>query len=106
MPRSSSIRRALFALLFAGVALHLALALTVTEGAVLDWLYTGLEVGALALAGWRVVAVRDDRLGWGLIALGLALWTAGDLCWTLWLDFADEPAVPERLRRRLPRRRT
>src|SRR4051812_38431625 len=83
VPRANLIRRALFALVFAGVAAHLALALTVGNGPVIDWLYTALEVGALGLAAWRVVAVRGDRLGWGLITLGLALWTAGDLGWTL-----------------------
>src|SRR4051795_12518207 len=88
------IRRALFALVFAGLAVHLALALLGGEGPVLDWLYTGLELGALGLVAWRVAAVRSDRVGWALITLGLALWTAGDLCWTLWLGFVGEPPVP------------
>ena len=73
---------------------HFALAVSGGEGAVADWLYTLVELGALGLAGWRAVAVRRDRLGWALMALGLALWTAGDLCWTLWLDHVENPPFP------------
>jgi two-component system cell cycle response regulator len=94
VPLSLLIRRATFALLFAALGVHLALALTGSEGALIDWLYTVTELGALALAAARAVAVRRDRLGWSLMALGLALWTAGDLCWTLWLDHLDDPPFP------------
>jgi len=95
VPHSLRIRRALFVALFAGIAAHLGLALLgAGDGALLDWLYTGLELGAVGLAAWRVVAVRGDRLAWALIAGGLALWTVGDLSWTLWLDHVEKPPLP------------
>jgi diguanylate cyclase (GGDEF)-like protein len=88
------IRRVVFTLLFAATGLHLAVALTGGEDALNDWLYTLVELGALGLAAWRAIAIPRDRLGWSLMALGLALWTAGDLCWTLWLDHVENPPFP------------
>jgi two-component system, cell cycle response regulator len=94
VPSSLLIRRLLFTLLFAAVGLHLTVALTGGEGGLVDWLYTLVELGALGLAAWRAAGKSRDRLGWGLMALGLALWTAGDLCWTFWLNHVENPPFP------------
>jgi two-component system, cell cycle response regulator len=94
VPKPVVIRLVLFGLLFAATGLHFAIAVSGGDGPLVDWLYTAVEVGALGLAAWRAVTVRRDRLGWALMALGLALWTAGDLCWTLWLDHVENPPFP------------
>jgi two-component system cell cycle response regulator len=82
-----------------GVALHAAHALFGVGGPGLDGfvdngVYTGVEVIAVAVCTARVVLVREDRWAWGLMAFALAAWTAGDLVWTLWLDYVANPPVP------------
>ena len=37
---------------------------------------------------------RRERSGWILIGLGLLLWSAGDLVWTLWLTPLEDPPYP------------
>ena len=74
-----------FAALFAVLAAHVVFTLglvTVSTG-VTDVLYLVVEVGAVLLTAARAVAVKRNRLAWALIAVGLAWWTVGDLCWTL-----------------------
>jgi diguanylate cyclase (GGDEF)-like protein len=58
------------------------------------WVYTTVEVIAVALCATRVVLRRQDRPAWVLMTLGLLAWTAGDLTWTLWLDNVANPPYP------------
>jgi PAS domain S-box-containing protein len=48
-----------------------------------DWSYRGTMVGAAAMVTARAVLVHEHRHAWGLIAAGLAAWTAGDLAYVL-----------------------
>ena len=57
-------------------------------------LYLAIEIGTVALVAARAIAVRRNRAGWALVALALALWTAGDLCWTLWLEKLEAAPFP------------
>ena len=88
------IRRGAFALLSIGLAVHLVCALRGAPQWFTDWLYTGLEAGAVALTAWRAIAVRRDRAGWTFMAIGLLMYGLGDLSWTLYLDHLDNPPFP------------
>ena len=58
------------------------------------YVYTALELIAVAVCAARVLRRRDDRLAWAFMTLGLVAWTAGDLTWTLWLDNVASPPYP------------
>jgi diguanylate cyclase (GGDEF)-like protein len=88
------IRRGAFALLSAGLAVHLVCAIHGAPQWFTDWLYTGLEAGAVVLTAWRAIAVRRDRAGWTLMTIGLLMYGLGDLSWTLYLDHLDNPPFP------------
>ncbi|HEY3727815.1 MAG TPA: diguanylate cyclase [Solirubrobacteraceae bacterium] len=59
-----------------------------------DWVYTGMELIAVGVCFARVVRRREDRAAWALMTVGLVMWTAGDLTWTLWLDNVANPPFP------------
>jgi two-component system, cell cycle response regulator len=59
-----------------------------------DYVYTGVELIAVAVCATRVFRRREDRAAWGLMTFGLIAWTAGDLTWTLWLDNLAHPPYP------------
>lgn len=56
--------------------------------------YTAVEVLAVAVSGARVVLVRQERWAWGLMTFALAVWTGGDLVWTVWLNNLANPPYP------------
>jgi two-component system cell cycle response regulator len=56
------------------------------------WLYSGLLVAAGVACAARAITAPDERLPWGLMAVGMASWTAGDLYWMI--DLSDRPSVP------------
>ena len=56
--------------------------------------YTAVMAAATALCALRAVRVAEERLAWGLMALALLLWTAGDLAWDVDLGLRDEPPFP------------
>jgi len=58
------------------------------------WVYTAAEVAAVVICVARVCTQRANRLAWGLIAVGMLGWTAGDLVWTVWLDNVANPPFP------------
>jgi two-component system, cell cycle response regulator len=88
------IRRGAFAVLSLGLAVHLACAFHGAPQWFTDWLYTGLEAGAVALSAWRAIAVRRDRAGWTFVTIGLLMYALGDLAWTVHLNHLDDPPFP------------
>ena len=57
-----------------------------------DWVYNGVTLGAALACLLRAHVIRQERLPWLLMGLGLLAWTGGDLYWTLIL--ADDPSPP------------
>jgi PAS domain S-box-containing protein len=51
-----------------------------------DWSYRAAMLAATSAVAMRAVRVREQRLAWGVIAVGLAAWTAGDLYYFLVLS--------------------
>ena len=85
--------------LMAGVALHVAhglfgvdfgLPATVFD----DWLYNGVLIASALVCVTRAVLVREERLAWALIGVGLLAWSAADLYYTLVLAKLDAPPYP------------
>ena len=65
----------------------------------LDWLfndfvYSGLILGAALTCAARAVLVREERLAWAVMALGLLSWTAGEVYWAAALADLDSPPYP------------
>lgn len=58
------------------------------------WVYNALLVTAVGCCALRAVRVRRNRVAWAILAAGTALWTAGDIYWSVALAGLDEPAVP------------
>jgi diguanylate cyclase len=50
--------------------------------------------GCTALCAWRAIARRPGRWGWGAIACGLLLFTAGSVLWTTWVQFFNPVPYP------------
>ena len=62
---------------------------------VLDpWLYSIALVSAAVLCIARPVLVERDRAAWTWLAVGVSLWTAGDLYFTAVLANLEEPPYP------------
>jgi diguanylate cyclase (GGDEF)-like protein len=59
-----------------------------------SWVYTAVEWIAVAVCAARAVRRSDDRLAWSLMAVALACWSAGDLVWTVWLNYLSNPPFP------------
>ncbi|MCW2985222.1 MAG: diguanylate cyclase and metal dependent phosphohydrolase [Conexibacter sp.] len=59
-----------------------------------DALYTGIEVVAVVLVAWRALAGPGQRKAWTALAIYAALWSAGDLGWTLHFDAEAHPPFP------------
>lgn len=59
-----------------------------------DWLYNALEIGAAGLCAARALLRRDDRAAWFAVALGLALFAAGDMYYSLVWGDANSVPVP------------
>ena len=55
-------------------------------------MYDALEVLAVVAVAARVVAVRDERPAWLLLAVGMASWTLGDISWTV--VYGGNPPFP------------
>jgi two-component system cell cycle response regulator len=58
------------------------------------WVYTAVELIAVAVCAARVVRRREDRWVWALVTFALLTWLSGDLLWTLWLvNLANPPSL-------------
>lgn len=81
------------------MAFHAAHALLGFGGHGLDsftnkWLYTAVELIAVAVCTARVIRRRENRWAWALVTFGLLTWTGGDLLWTVWLGNLADPPFP------------
>jgi two-component system cell cycle response regulator len=82
-----------------GVAFHAAHAVLGLGGHALDsftkeWVYTAIELLAVAVCAARVLRKREDRWPWALVTFGLLAWTGGDLLWAVWLGNLSAPPFP------------
>jgi diguanylate cyclase (GGDEF)-like protein len=59
-----------------------------------SWLYTAVEWTAVLVCATRPVRRSEDRLAWSLMAFALACWSAGDMVWTVWLNYVSSPPFP------------
>jgi hypothetical protein len=90
---------AAFAAMAIGVAFHAAHALLGLGGHNLDsfahnWVYTAVELIAVAVCATRVFRKRENRWAWALVTFSLLTWTGGDLLWTVWLGNLANPPFP------------
>jgi len=94
--RYRSVLRAFAALVGAAwLAFAVHALLGVGEGPLWDgWLYNGLMGSAAAACLLRSALVREERRAWALLGAGIALWTAGEVYWSLFLTGLDQVPVP------------
>ncbi|HEY2636842.1 MAG TPA: diguanylate cyclase, partial [Solirubrobacteraceae bacterium] len=88
-----------FAVLVGATVVYAVQSLTNLGGAAVNdafynWVYTGIELGAILLLALRVTRRGPSRLAWACITIALATWAAGDLLWTVWLDYVSSPPFP------------
>jgi diguanylate cyclase (GGDEF)-like protein len=81
------------------MAFEVVRAFTDVGGSALDsltnaWVYSAIELIALAVCVARVLERREQRLAWTLMTVSLSCWTVGDMLWTAWLDQLAHPPVP------------
>jgi two-component system cell cycle response regulator len=58
------------------------------------WLYNGLLIASVLGCLLRAALVRRNRLAWSVLTAGVALWTAGDIYWSVAFAGLDEPPFP------------
>jgi two-component system, cell cycle response regulator len=91
--------RPVFALLVLGLAVHAVHAVVgpgdgAVDNIIASWVYTGVMWIGSAMCLLAAATRRRERGAWALIGLGLLLWSAGDLVWTLWLNNLENPPYP------------
>jgi two-component system cell cycle response regulator len=59
-----------------------------------DWMYNIVLVGSALVCVARAATVRDERVAWALIGVGLITWSAADLYFTAALEQLEEPPFP------------
>src|SRR3954452_4122255 len=64
------------------------------EGFFSDWVYNGLVVTAAASCLVRSSRRRGDRLPWGLLGLGLLLWSGAEITNTVYVSKLDPVPYP------------
>ena len=57
-----------------------------------DYLYNFLLFAGAGFCLWRAAAVREERLAWLIMGVGIVTWTAADIVWTA--AYADDPNAP------------
>lgn len=57
-----------------------------------EYIYNALLFAGAILCVWRVVAIREDRLAWAIMAFGIVSWSAADIVWTA--AYSDDPNAP------------
>jgi diguanylate cyclase len=58
------------------------------------WIANIGYAGCTVLCAWRAIARRPGRWGWGSLAAGLLLFTAGSVLWTTWVQFFNPVPYP------------
>jgi diguanylate cyclase len=58
------------------------------------WIANLGYAGCTALCAWRAIARRPGRWGWGALAGGLLLFTAGSVLWTVWVQYFNPVPYP------------
>jgi diguanylate cyclase (GGDEF)-like protein len=104
LPLATVLGRRERGLLSAGLAvLALAVVVTALAGALFggdglanlrDWVSSLAYIVATGVVVLRVVRVKEGRGPWILVAAGLALYTAGNLLWVLWVQHLADPPFP------------
>jgi two-component system, cell cycle response regulator len=59
-----------------------------------EWLYSAIEIGAVAVCAARAFGRRGERLAFAVIALGLLSFSAGDIYYTLVFEHAASVPFP------------
>ena len=59
-----------------------------------DWASSAVYVIVAAVVALRVVRVREQRGPWILLGAGIALYAAGNLLWSFWLQHQEAPPIP------------
>jgi two-component system, cell cycle response regulator len=87
---------ALWALVGLGMAVYVAhTAFGIGSGWVFEGLIYSSLIGCAAVACFaRAIQVQRERLAWTVMGVGLTSWMAGELTWTLVLNYRDTVPVP------------
>jgi diguanylate cyclase (GGDEF)-like protein len=91
--------KAAFALLLAVIAAAAVNVVTGVGSASVDefmrtWAPSAVYVLTAAIVVLRAFAIRESRAAWIFFAIGLSLYCAGNLVWTLWLEDRQFAAIP------------
>ena len=94
MPRAVRALAGLLVLATAFEALNYTTSLVSLTGWPDDLIYHAILFGSTLLCALRAVLRRCERLPWALLALAVGLWGAGNLYWTVALQFDAAPPYP------------
>jgi diguanylate cyclase (GGDEF)-like protein len=91
--------RVVFALLFAGLALHVCHAIFRFGGHTVDDLiknvdYDVLLVGSAGACLARAYVTPVERRAWAILGAGLLVWACGDVSWSLFYEQLKNPPYP------------
>ena len=97
--RDRLILRAAVLLLGAVIAAAAAHTLLGVGGAELDdpvrdWASSAAYVLVALIVALRAARIATARLAWTVLAIGMALYAAGNLLWALWLEHVASPPIP------------
>ena len=103
LTRSSTPRRrrvviAVAVVMLVALAANLATGLGLGGDTVLvvvsKWGQNVVLIAAVALCGLRAARPGADRVAWMVLTAALAMWTAGNLYWTVFLYDLEDPPFP------------
>jgi two-component system cell cycle response regulator len=93
--RAKDVRRGSLVLGAAYLAFLVHAALPGSSSALWDtWIYCALMLGASASCLARAWLVRRERLAWGLLGLGLLVWTGGEIFYSAALSGSADVPIP------------
>jgi signal transduction histidine kinase len=64
------------------------------DGFYLKWINDTIALLAAAVCMWRAAAVREERLAWALLSLGMASWSLGNIYYSIFLINKDPLPIP------------
>ena len=59
-----------------------------------DWATAAVYVLVALIVIMRAIRVAESRTAWTVIAVGISLYGAGNLVWSLWLEHVANPPIP------------